>query len=81
MPFFPGTMNRDGGETGSPGKWTNLKKIGGAPAPPAPLRDDPGTRGCQFAGLRADHHAGIEPLSINAHRAAVAPADLDGRLG
>jgi hypothetical protein len=33
-----------------------------------------------FAGIRADHRAGIEPAAIDAHRAAEAAADLEGGL-
>src|SRR5271155_949842 len=33
-----------------------------------------------FAGVRADHRAGIESPAIDAHRAAEAPADLERGL-
>src|SRR6516225_1296053 len=33
-----------------------------------------------FAGVRADHRAGIKPAAIDTHRAAEAAADLEGGL-
>jgi hypothetical protein len=39
-----------------------------------------GHAGMPFAGYRPDHRAGLELATIDAHRAAEAAADLEGRL-
>ena len=46
----------------------------------APVRQLLGHARVSFAGFRPDHRAGIKLAAIDAHRAAEAAADLEGRL-